>query len=93
MPRLPTEEERSIYVRNQKAFRAQIGDDVYIYRRAEHFENGWYANWTREMDNAIGRTGRIISDYNENKSFGIPIKVTGIFNIFWYPYTSLRIIR
>lgn len=55
----------SSYSESQKAFSAQKGDTIYVFRFAETEENGWQNSWNPDMDRAIGYYGKVrdISSY------------------------------
>lgn len=81
------------YIRHQKKFDVCVGDIVTIFRKP--YNNEWPYLWVPEMDNAIGKSGKVI-DISED---GILIKIPGIAGskyqqyAWYYPYTCLNIIR
>ncbi len=81
------------YIRHQKKFDVRIGDIVTVFRKP--YKNEWPHLWTPEMDDAIGKSGKVI-DISED---GILIKIPSILGseyqqyAWYYPYTCLNIIR
>ena len=73
------------YLKHHKRFRANIGDNVFVFRSAVDNENGWYNSWSSDMDNTVGRTLKIIWDAGK---YGF-----GMDNGFRYPYFVLKIVR
>ncbi len=84
------------YVENQKYFRVKLQDNVTIFRKP--IDNEWRTGirWVPEMNDAIGRTGKVVKIYES----GISVLVPGIpkgpswQEFGWvFPYTCLEIIR
>jgi hypothetical protein len=55
----------------------KIGDKVKVLRKAKSFENGWACSWNEEMDEYVGRTGKVF----DIAFFGIDVE---FYSSSWY---------
>lgn len=78
------------YNESQEKFNAKIGDTVHVFRTATNFESGWGTFWSRRMDEAVGKKGKVIDIQYD---IGIHIKIPGMDENYWYPYFVLRLVR
>lgn len=80
------------YIKNQKYYKVEIGDIVTVLGRS--YNEGWDI-WADEMDSTVGKTGKVLAV----KSTGILVKIPDVPGPayqkggWYFPYTSLRIIR
>lgn len=83
------------YIRNEKRFKARVGDRVFIFRKAKNYEYGWQTIWVDSMDQMVGKHGTII-EAGDKYGNGIIIEVDELpknKNQAYFPYTCLNIIR
>ena len=80
------EEIRKLYLELQNEAGFKIGDKVKVLRGAKRYESGWDAYWVDEMDNAVGKIGKIIYVSDD---IGITVDVDGL-GMYIYPYFVLE---
>lgn len=72
-----------------KNYNIRVEDKVKITRKANSRENGWGTYWNSEMDNTVGKCGKLIAiDHEKSDNVGILILVDD--EEHWYPYHILE---
>src|ERR1035437_6713114 len=69
----------------------QAGDIVRVLRKAEEEERGWGNSWASEMDKAVGKQGRVISDQTTTSLYDVNVKVEGV-EVYGYPSFALKLL-
>lgn len=65
------------------------GDKVRVIRKADHNEDGWGSLWNPEMDEAVGKVGRVCSISRIFRECGIEVNVPDV-GPYLYPYFVLE---
>lgn len=68
----------------------KIGDQVRITRRAASHERGWENSWVREMDEAVGKIGTVVSPEKLNLLHNVGVELEG--REFGYPSFVLELV-
>lgn len=74
------------YIKKQKAAGFKVGDRVKILCISDSNYRGWGNSWIPEMDEYVGKIGKITCDYS---SSGLTVEVPGL-SRFNFPYFVLE---
>ena len=81
------------YVDGEASSGFKIGQDVVVARKAKDYERGWGNNWCADMNDAVGKTYRILrmmSDEESSAGVELMLKLSnGIHELFFFPYFVL----